>query len=62
MNNKCSNNTLSNAVILLFLVFGIIIVVSMSYVDNAAQTTSTKRGLVTGPLPDGDMASMDKPL
>jgi hypothetical protein len=38
------------SVIILFVVFGIIVVAIMSYVDDAAQTNSTKRGLVPGPL------------
>ena len=30
----------------------------MSYVDDAAQATSTKRGLGPGPLPGGDIAGL----
>ena len=30
----------------------------MSYVDDATQATSTKRGLVPGPLPGRDIAGL----
>jgi len=46
------------SVIILFAVFGIIVVASMSYVDEAAQPTSTKRGLVPGPLAGVDFAGL----